>query len=267
MEKSVSSGRPGSHSSPQTLLAVRDLRVAFGGLVALDGVSFDVHEGAICGLIGPNGAGKTTLFNCLSRLYTWDAGNISLRGQEIGDFRREEMVSAGVGRTFQNIALFPSLSVRENILMGFHAQLKPNIFREALRLPGSIRNSKHASKRADELIEYFELDDCQSLSTDSLPFGTKKRVELARALASQPTLLLLDEPACGLNHQEVLELAEIVLKVRKEYNLSVLLVEHNMSMVMSLCDEIVVLNFGKVIAAGTPSEIREHPAVISAYLG
>jgi branched-chain amino acid transport system ATP-binding protein len=252
---------------PAALLEVRGVTLRFGGVVALDDVSFDVMPGQVCGLIGPNGAGKTTLFNCLSRLYPCQAGEIRFAGRSLSSLPRHRMAAVGMGRTFQNLALFRSLTVRQNILVGTHCHRRTGFVAHALGLPAVAREEAAQGNRADELIELLALADVAGVTVSELPFGTQKRVELARALAASPRLLLLDEPACGLNHQEVEQLASLVRDLRQRFELTVLLVEHHMGLVMALSDKIVALNFGRKIAEGTPAEVRRDPALVKAYLG
>ncbi|MFV0678535.1 ABC transporter ATP-binding protein [Variovorax sp. tm] len=251
----------------EALLQVRDVVVKFGGIVALDRVSFDVPEQKIVGIIGPNGAGKTTMFNCLSRLYEPTAGVIELDGRSILDLPAHAMAARGIGRTFQNLALFPSATVFENIRIGCHTREHSNLLADVLGLRHSMRVNRAATATAHELIAYLRLDDVAQRKVGELPFGTQKRVEFARALALKPRLLLLDEPACGLNHEEVEGLAQLIRDTQRDFGLTVLLVEHHMGLVMGISDWIVALNFGRKIAAGTPSAVQENPEVIAAYLG
>jgi len=251
----------------QALLRVRDVAVRFGGIVALDGVSFDVAPGRIVGLIGPNGAGKTTLFNCISRLYECQSGDIAFAGHSLLAVPRHRVAGLGIGRTFQNVALFRTMSVLDNVMVGRHARSRGGFFANAVRLPGAVHSDAQSREKAMELLRLLELERLAATPVAALPFGTQKRVELARALASEPRLLLLDEPASGLNHEEVGAIGELIRSLRDRLKLTVLLVEHHMQLLMSLSDWVVALNFGKRIAEGTPAQVREHPELIKAYLG
>ncbi len=249
------------------LLVVEDVTVRFGGIVALDRVSFTVERGRVCGLIGPNGAGKTTLFNCLSRLYELDSGRIRFDGVDLGDLPRHRIAALGIARTFQNLALFRTMSVLENVLVGTHSRTSTGFLANALRLPRVGAEEGRARRRADELVELLDLKAVAHTPVGALPFGTCKRVELARALAAEPQLLLLDEPASGLNHEEVDALATSIRALRDRLGITILLVEHHMNLVMSVSDKVIALNFGSKLAEGTPGEVRSHPEVVEAYLG
>jgi len=230
-------------------------------------VSFAVPAGRIVGLIGPNGAGKTTLFNCLSRLYEFSEGDILFEGRSLRLTPAHGIAALGIGRTFQNLALFRTMSVRQNIMLGGHCRTRSGFLANALRLPWVAREEEGLAGRTDALIELLGLGAVAHTPVADLPFGTQKRVELGRALASEPKLLLLDEPAGGLNHEEVGALMDLLRTVRERLQLTLLLVEHHMNLVMRVSDQVVALDFGRVIADGTPAEVQADAAVVQAYLG
>jgi branched-chain amino acid transport system ATP-binding protein len=248
------------------LLGISGVSKRFGGIVALDGISFDVEQGQICGLIGPNGSGKTTLFNCLSRLYPFDRGLIEFEGRSLLETPRHGIAALGIGRTFQNLGLFRTMSVLQNILVGGHCRTHSGFLQNALRLP-LVAREEELHERVAGLVDFLELREVAHVAVRDLPFGTQKRVELARALATEPKLLLLDEPASGLNHAEVDALRQLILDIRERLAVTILLVEHHMNLVMRVSDKVVALNFGRKIADGTPSRVQQDDEVIRAYLG
>jgi branched-chain amino acid transport system ATP-binding protein len=268
-KKAATHASPGA-MTPQpnpSILAVRNVTMRFGGIVALDDVSFDMTAGQIVGLIGPNGAGKTTLFNCLSRLYSPTRGEIFFEGRSMLRGNPHQIAAQGVGRTFQNLALFPTMTVLQNIMVGVHSRTRSGFLSNALRLPWVTAEERATRNAAMELIAFLDLEDVALHPAGGLPFGTLKRVELARALAGRPKLLLLDEPAGGLNHEEVATLAELLRSIRDARGVTVLLVEHHVALVMQVSDKVVVLDFGRKIAEGSPAQVQKNSDVIKAYLG
>jgi branched-chain amino acid transport system ATP-binding protein len=256
-----------SADAQRPLLRISGVTVRFGAIVALSDVSFEIAAGEILGLIGPNGAGKTTLFNCLSRLVELESGSIELDGMPLSAVPRYEVARGGIGRTFQHLALFDSMSVVENLMVGAHVRGRGGFLADALRLRYLTRGESRARAQAAELLERLDLVSVATTPVGRLPFAVKKRVELARALASAPKLLLLDEPAGGLNHEEVEKLIEQIRSVRSAFGVSILIVEHHLDCVMRVSDRVVALDFGKTLACGTPAEMKRHPEVIRAYLG
>jgi len=250
-----------------SLLEVKDLGIMFGGLKAVDGVTLDVKENEIVGLIGPNGAGKTTVFNLLTKVYNPTQGSMRLENIDITRLSTHSASISGLSRTFQNIRLFKSMSVIENIKVACHNQMKYTSFEAVFRLPRFWREEKEADKLAHELLRVFDMDHLAFENAASLPYGQQRKVEICRALASNPRILLLDEPAAGMNPSETQDLMETIYKIRDNMKLAILLIEHDMKFVMGICERIFVLNQGRIIAAGTPAEIQNNKEVIKAYLG
>ena len=249
------------------VLEAKHLGIDFGGLTAVDDFNLTVGRTEIAGLIGPNGAGKTTVFNLLTKVYQPTRGTILLDGKETSGMNTVQVNKAGIARTFQNIRLFDQLTVEENVKVGLHNNMKGGMVSDIFRLPRYWKSEKLAHERAMELLSIFDMGHLQDYKAGSLPYGAQRRLEIVRALATNPCLLLLDEPAAGMNPSETAELMENIRKIRDTFHIAVMLIEHDMNLVMGICEGIAVLNYGKIIAKGTPEEIQANPQVIEAYLG
>ncbi|MGT2750747.1 ABC transporter ATP-binding protein [Streptococcus orisasini] len=249
------------------LLDVKNLTKNFGGLTAVGDVTMELNEGELVGLIGPNGAGKTTLFNLLTGVYEPSEGSVTLDGTLLNGKAPYKIASLGLSRTFQNIRLFKDMTVIENVLVGMGNARKPHLFSSFLRLPKYYSNEEDLQKRAIELLKIFNLDKDADTLAKNLPYGQQRRLEIVRALATEPKILFLDEPAAGMNPQETAELTELIRQIKEEFKITIMLIEHDMSLVMDVTERIYVLEYGRLIAHGTPQEIKNNKRVIEAYLG
>jgi branched-chain amino acid transport system ATP-binding protein len=248
------------------MLEVKELTQRFGGITALEDISFTVTRGSITGVIGPNGAGKTTLFNIVTGIYAQTSGSVSLDGCDISSLPAERLAAKGLVRTFQNIELFGNMTVLENVMLGMHTQSKSGILACMFKMPWHLREERIIREQAAQWLEFCGIEDLAGQKASNLPFGKGRLLEIARAMAVKPAIMLMDEPAAGLNNRETAQLAVLIRKIR-ETGVTVVLVEHDMELVMDICDRIIVLNLGRKLAEGTPREIQENQAVISAYLG
>ncbi len=250
-----------------TLLAVEDISISFGGLKAVDKLSFEINKGEIYGLIGPNGAGKTTVFNLISQFYKPDSGKVVFDGKNISKLKVHQVIDEGITRTFQNVELFKNMTVKDNLMVGYHNGIKYGTLASILKLPKVKKQEEDIEEKIVSILKFLGIEEYKDFYVLNLPYGVQKLVELGRALISNPKLLILDEPAAGMNDIETKELGDRILKIRDEQDVTVLLVEHDMALVMKICDRITAINFGEKIAEGTPKEIQSNPTVIKAYLG
>ncbi|WP_282139403.1 ABC transporter ATP-binding protein [Cytobacillus oceanisediminis] len=249
------------------ILEIKDATLRFGGVVALDNVSYEVQEGEIFSLIGPNGAGKTSMLNCISGLYKPSSGSIHFKGEDITRYKPHKRASMGIARAFQNIELFPHLSVLDNLMLGRHVRMKTGLLAGGFYWGKAQREEIEHRKKVEQVIDFLEIEDIRNTPVGTLAYGLQKRVETGRALALEPDILLLDEPMAGMNSEEKEDMARYIIDIHEEMNTTIILIEHDMGVVMDLSDHIAVLDFGKLIGYGTPEEIQNNPRVIEAYLG
>ncbi|SHN50835.1 amino acid/amide ABC transporter ATP-binding protein 1, HAAT family [Fervidobacterium gondwanense DSM 13020] len=250
-----------------TVLKMEHVTKKFGGLVAVSDFNLDLKDGELLGLIGPNGAGKTTIFNLITHVFPATEGKIEFLGKDITDEKTDRIIRLGIARTFQNIRLFGNMTVRENIMTAFHAHLKSDLFSAVAFLPNYQKEEEYIQSMTEELMKELGIHHLADYKSTSLPYGLQRKLEIARALATRPRLLLLDEPAAGMNPDETLELNELILRIREKFKLTIIVIEHDMKVIMNICERIVVLDHGVTIAEGTPEEIQKNPLVIKAYLG